>query len=264
MNKQANPFWMLKSLVDSTSSYFLINYLVQYLEEVKKENYISEYFLHENIVWYIETGIFLWRYKIWDEKKKYKDYDKVIILDEKQKLALKNILIVLCWAFWDYYEEYDAFFKYWFGSIQKANSCLEFLYEFKDWYAQTENFWDYDNLKSKQTNPLYSEVVETIIDSYKEGMNNWITHMILKLQIDVPYIADDKTYFVEKEIVVEQSLDPIGDEGFFELSLNADSDTDVLLYWWNAFYFGTTETTKKEDLKKFFLNLVDERFNLKK
>lgn len=258
MNKQANPFGMLKSLVDSTSSYFLINYFVQYLEEAKKEDYIREYFLYDDIVHYIETGIYNW-YKHSEEK-----YEKVIILDERQKLALKNILIVLCWAFWDYYEEYDAFFKYWFGSIQKANSCLEFLYEFKDWYAQTENFWDYDNLKSKQTNPLYSEVVETIIDSYKEVMNNWNTHMILKLDIDVPYIADDKTYFVKKEIVVEQSLDPIGDEGFFELSLNVDSDTDVLLYWWNAFLFGTTETTKKEDLKKFLLNLVDERFNLKK
>jgi len=55
MNKQANPFGMLKSLVDSTSSYFLINYFVQYLEEAKKNNYIKEYFLYEDIIDYIET-----------------------------------------------------------------------------------------------------------------------------------------------------------------------------------------------------------------
>ena len=264
MNTQASPFWMLKSLVDSTSSYFLINYLVQYLEEVKKENYISEYFLHENIVGYIETGIFLWQCKIWDEKEEYEDYEKVIILDEKQKLALKNILIVLCWAFWDYADEYFAFFKYWFWSIEESNSCLDFLYEFKDWYAQEDDFWHYDDLKSTQTNQLYSEIVGEFVDSYKETMNRWKTDMTLKLKIDVPYIVNDTTYFAEQEIVFEQSFVKENDENFFEISLNVDSNTDVLLHWWNAFLFSTTKATKKSDLEKFFLNLVDERFNLKK
>ena len=253
---QANPFWMLKSLVDSTSSYFLINYFVQYLEEAKKKNEIREYFLYEDIIHYIETGVFDW-YKYSEEGK----YEKVIVLPEKQKMALKNILIVLCWAFWDYYEEYDAFHQYWFYSIESSNACLEFLYEFRDWYAKEEDDWDYDALKSTKTNPLYSEIVETIIDSYKENMKEWKTDMKIKLKIDVPYTVDDKTCFVEKEIVVEQSFVKENGENFFELSLNVDSDRDVLLHWWNAFSFSTTKATKKSDLEKFFLNLVDERFN---
>lgn len=88
--------------------------------------------------------------------------------------------------------------------------------------------------------------------------------MSLKLKIDVPYIVDDTTYFTEQEIVFEQSFVKENDENFFEISLNVDSKTDVLLHWWNAFLFSTTKVTKKSDLEKFFLNLVDERFNLKK
>ena len=49
---------MLKSVVDSTSSYFLINYFTQYLEEAKKENYITEFFLYEDIICYIQTGVY--------------------------------------------------------------------------------------------------------------------------------------------------------------------------------------------------------------
>lgn len=92
-------------------------------------------------------------------------------------------------------------------------------------------------------------------------MKEWKTDMKIKLKIDVPYTVDDKTCFVEKEIVVEQSFVKENDENFFELSLNVDSDRDVLLHWWNAFSFSTTKATKKSDLAKFFLNLVDERFN---
>ena len=118
---------------------------------------------------------------------------------------------------------------------------------------------DYDILKRTKTNPLYSEIVETIIESYKEVMNNWKTDMRLKLKIDVPYQVNDKTYFVEKAIVVEQSF-VNKKEKFFEFSLETDSDKDSLLHWWNAFYFGTTKATKKSDLEKFFLNLVDDRY----
>lgn len=252
---QANPFWMLKSLVDSTSSYFLINYFVQYLEEAKKNNYIKEYFLYEDIIDYIETGIY--NQSHYEEGK----YEKVIILSEKQKIALKNILIVLCWAFWDYYEEYDAFYQYWFYSIKSSNACLEFLYKFRDWYAKEDDFWDYDNLVRRKNNPLYSEVVWKFVDSYKEIMKEWKTDMKLKLKIDVPYMVNNTTYYVEKEIVFEQSFVKENGENFFEISLNVDSNTDVLLYGWNAFLFGTTKATKKKDLEKFFLNLVDERFN---
>lgn len=258
MNKQANPFWMLKSLVDSTSSYFLINYFVQYLEEVKKNNNIKEYFLYEDIIAYIETWIYNEFH--YEEDK----YEKVIILPEKQKIALKNILIVLCWAFWDYYEEYDAFYQYWFYSVEYSNACLDFLNEFKEWYAKENDSWDYDILRRNKSNPLYSEIVGKFVDSYKETMNKWKTNMSLKLKIDVPYIVDDTTYFAEQEIVFEQSFVKENDENFFEISLNVDSNTDVLLHWWNAFLFSTTKATKKSDLEKFFLNIVDDRFNLKK
>ena len=258
MNKQANPFGMLKSLVDSTSSYFLINYFVQYLEEAKKNNYIKEYFLYEDIIDYIET----WIYNEFHYEKE--EYEKVLILPEKQKITLKNILIVLCWAFWSYADEYFAFFHYWFDIIGNANACLDFLYEFKDWYAKEDNCWDYDDLRRTKNNPLYSEIVGKFVDSYKETMNRWKTDMELKIKIDVPYIVDEKTYYVEKEIVFEQSYVKENDENFFEISLNVDSNTDVLLHWWNAFLFSTTKATKKSDLEKFFLNLVDERFNLKK
>ena len=192
------------------------------------------------------------------------DYEKAIILDEKQKTVLKLILIILCWAFWYYAEEYYSFNEYCFGTIDDSNACLDFLNEFKDWYAKENNDLDYDILKRSKTNPLYSEVVETIIDSYKEAMNNWKTDMRLKLKIDVPYQVNDKTYFVEKAIVVEQSFVNKKRNKFFEFSLETDSDKDSLLHWWNTFYFGTTKATKKSDLEKFFLNLVDERFNLKK
>lgn len=252
---QANPFWMLKSLVDSTSSYFLINYFVQYLEEAKRKNEIREYFLYEDIIHYIETGVFDC-YKYNEE-----NYDKVIILPEKQKIALKNILIVLCWAFWDYYEEYDAFYQYGFFSIEYSNACLDFLNEFKNWYAKENDFWDYDNLERRKNNPLYSEIVGKFVDSYKETMKEWKTDMKLKLKIDVPYMVNNTTYYVEKEIVFEQSFVKENGENFFEISLNTDSDRSVLLFWWNAFLFGTTKATKKKDLEKFFLNLVDERFN---
>lgn len=258
--EKANPFWMLKSVVDSTSSYFLINYFTQYLEEAKKENYITEFFLYEDIICYIQTGVYDWYRKNNYEE----DYEKAIILDEKQKTVLKLILIILCWAFWYYAEEYYSFNEYCFGTIDDSNACLEFLYEFKDWYAKENDDLDYDILKSWKTNPLYSEVVETIVDSYKETMNNWKTDMRLKLKIDVPYQVNDKTYFVEKAIVVEQSFVNKKRNKFFEFSLETDSDKDSLLHWWNTFYFGTTKATKKSDLVKFFLNLVDERFNLKK
>jgi len=54
--------------------------------------------------------------------------------------------------------------------------------------------------------------------------------MELKIKIDVPYIVDEKTYYVEKEIVFEQSYVKENDENFFEISLNVDSNTDVLLH----------------------------------
>lgn len=116
---------------------------------------------------------------------------------------------------------------------------------------------------------MYSEVVGTIIDSYKETMYNWKTDMKIKLKIDVPYKVNDENYFVEKEIVVKQSFVIKGDEKFFELSLDLDSDRNDfinfdLLNWWNCFLFSTTKATKKSDLAKFLLNLVDERFNMKK
>ena len=258
--EKANTFWMLKSLVDNTSSYLIINYFTQYLEEAKKENYITEFFLYEDIICYIQSGI----YNGYKHNNYEEDYEKAIILDEKQKTVLKLILIILCWAFWYYAEEYYSFNEYCFGTIKDSNACLDFLYEFKDWYAKEENYWDYDILKKSKTNPLYSEIVETIIDSYKEVMSNWKTSMRLKLKIDVPYQVYEKTYFVEKEIVVEQSFVNKKGNKFFEFSLDVDSRRDSLLHWWNAFYFGTTKATKKSDLEKFFLNLVDERFNLKK
>jgi hypothetical protein len=54
--------------------------------------------------------------------------------------------------------------------------------------------------------------------------------MKLKLKIDVPYQVYDKTYFVEKEIVVEQSFVNKKGNKFFAFSLKPDSRRDSLLH----------------------------------